>query len=135
MQLNINGPAYYEQKFSLDVEVKELFKLLVKTVEDKTYGDGMIIFDYCPVIAPKALLDQGLWENSVSYSKTLQRGTVFIQIDYQEYIEANVDKRKALIVASLLDSAKYLKKRIGKQFDYNKFEKDLLEATRYDKTI
>lgn len=51
--------------------------------------------------------------------------SVSLQINYEKYIEANIDEKKSLIVKNVVDSIKAIKTR-GK-IDFKLFESDMIK--------
>ena len=128
MELAIRKPAYYEQHYPMDKEIMIMYDFLMKDLSDKTYSLFVDHMDIVPVVAPQSLLDQGLWEEEVMYSKSISRVSVFKQIDFESYVNGDIETRIHLIVESIIEAGKMVKKRRTTKFNAKEFEKDVLDS-------
>lgn len=124
MNLNINSPAYYTQKFGVEDEIYWFFQELSCFVKDKNYSDVITTIGLVPIIAPKEELEKGLWKETKRCETKYGVASVSLQIDYEKYLGANMDEKKALIVKNIVDSVKAIKAK-GK-IDFNLFKEDMM---------
>ena len=125
MQLNINSPAYYSNEYGVDSEIHWMCREISRFMKDKNYSEKIDTIGIVPIVAPKELVDKGLWQEEVKYDMKFKLAYVSKQIEFDEYNLSNTDDRKSLIVKNILESVKSISRK-GK-FDYDKFQKDLLE--------
>ncbi len=132
MFFEVKGICYYQQLYETDKEILDMCKSISIYLDKQSYGNMVEQFDLNPVVAPQEILDQGLWEEEVSYPKLIKKVYVFKHIDYLKYMDGNVEMRKKLMVRCILEAGLMVKKKRGTKFNYKKFEKDILYVTGYD---
>lgn len=124
MDLNINSPAYYTRKFGVEDEIYWFCRELSYFVKEKNYSDIITIIGLVPIIAPKEELDKGLWKENKKCEPKSGFASVSLQIDYEKYVGANMDDKKALIIKNVVDSVKAVKSK-GK-INFNLFKEDMM---------
>jgi hypothetical protein len=125
MDLNINSPLYYKDIYGIDDEVYRMCRNISKFMKDKKYSDIIDIIAITPVIAPEDLQVDMKWRNSINYKIKCRLIGIRRSIDFEEYANSDIDNKCKLIIKNILESVKSISRK-GK-FDYDKFEKDLLE--------
>lgn len=123
MELYLNSPAYFSRKFGVDDEIYKMCRKLSKYMKDKEYSEIVDTISIFPIVAPKEELEDGGWKEEKRYSLKCGLVTVWKQIDYDLYCQADMETRKMLIIQNILDSVKSIHKKA--KFDYEKFEKDV----------
>jgi len=126
MILNINSPAYYTQKFGVDSELYALSRKISKSVQNKKYSDVIDTIGIVPIIAPKELLEDGLFKEKVHVSKSYKFADVELQINYDEFINSNDETKKKLYITNIIDSIKVLEKRLKRDFHGEEMINDIL---------
>ena len=121
MDLNINSPSYYKDIYGIDDNVYRMCKDIRNFMKDKKYSDIVAI---TPVIAPEDLDVDSKWRNSINYQIKYRVIDIRKSIDFDEYVNSDIDNKCRLIIKNILESVKAISRK-GK-LDYNKFEKDLL---------
>lgn len=124
MDLNINSPAYYTQKFGVEDEIYWFCRELACFVKEKNYSDVITTIGFVPIIAPREELEKGLWKETKKCEPKYRVASVSLQIDYEKYVDANMDEKKALIMKNVVDSVKAIKTK-GK-IDFNLFKEDMM---------
>lgn len=124
MELNINSPAYYSGKYGINDEIYYLCKMLSEYVQDKRYSNEINIIGITPIIAPPEILQEGLWKESKKCELRYGFASVSLQIDFEEFVEADVEKKKGLIIQNILKSVKCISKKGN--IDYKLFESDMM---------
>jgi len=94
MELTIYEPAYYSKINGSDPNIKSFLDKISSFVVDKTYSPVIFEIMIAPVVAPKEILDQGLWDESAKCWPSSNDAAVFIHIPYKEYVNASVDEKK-----------------------------------------
>lgn len=64
-----------------------------------------------------------MWKESKYVSLKCGFASVCLQIDYKEYVEADINKKKILIIDNILKSIKTIKSKA--KIDYRMFEDDI----------
>ncbi|MCR5607528.1 MAG: hypothetical protein K6G26_00510 [Lachnospiraceae bacterium] len=123
MKLNINSPAYYSEVYGIDDEVYRMCQNLRKYFMDKNYNDTIEAIGICPIIAPKAEITKGLWKEVKKVEIKHGFALVSLQMDYEIYINVDIEKKKAMIIENVLKSVQAIKSRA--KFDYKSFENDM----------
>lgn len=124
MELNINSPAYYSEKYGINDEIYCLCKMISEYVRDKRYSNAINIIGITPIIAPQDILQEGLWKELKKCEPRYGFASVSLRIDFEEYIEADVETKKGLIIQNILKSVKSISKRGS--VDYISFESDVI---------
>lgn len=124
MDLNINSPAYYTQKFGVEDEIYWFCRELSYFVKEKHYSDIITTIGLVPIIAPKEELEKGLWKETKKCETKYGFASISLQIDYEKYAGANMDEKKALMMKNVVDSVKAIKTK-GK-IDFNRFKEDMI---------
>lgn len=125
MDLNINSPSYYKDIYGIDDDVYRMCKNIRNFMKDKKYSDIIDIIAITPVIAPEDLDVDSKWRNSINYKIKYRLIDIRRSIDFEEYVNSDIDNKCRLIIKNILESVKSISRK-GK-FDYDMFEKDLLK--------
>ena len=123
MELNINSPAYYNNIYGVDDDIYHMCRTLSSYMRDKSYSDVINSVGVCPIVAPQEELGKGLWKETKKCETKYGFASVSLQIDYETYVGANMDEKKALIIKNVVDSVKAIKTK-GK-IDFNRFKEDM----------
>ena len=126
MELTIYEPAYYSKINGSDPNIKSFLDKISSFVVDKTYSPVIFEIMIAPVVAPKEILDQGLWDESAKCWPSSNDAAVFIHIPYKEYVNASVDEKKRLLLLSVFSAMERIEKK-GK-INMKQFKKDILEC-------
>lgn len=123
MELNINSPAYYKNIFGVDDDIYRMCRELSIFMKDKNYSDIISSVGVCPIVAPQQELDKGLWKETKKCELKYGFASVSLQIDYDAYVNADINQKKQLMIDNILKSVKAISKK-GK-IDYKQFEEDV----------
>lgn len=124
MELNINSPRYYKEIYGIDNEIYRLCQDIHIYFKDKSYSKIINIIGIIPIIAPKELLENGKYKERKYCSVVYGFADVNLFVDYEKYVGASIDEKKALIVKNVVDSVKAIKAK-GK-IDFNRFKEDMI---------
>lgn len=133
MKLDIKSPSYYEQHYTLDIEIIEMNNAIMGYIDHNQYSEVIKIVDIVPVVAPLELLEKGLWEEEIMFSRSVGRISVFKHVNYEKYMNGTVEERKKLTIKCVLEAIWMIKKKPGTKFNAKQLEKDLLEFVGYTK--
>ena len=123
MDLNINSPAYYTGVYGIDDEIYWMCRELAQYVKAREYSKFIKTVGIVPIIAPEGEIKEGLWKELKHVSLKCGFASVCLQIDYKEYVEADINKKKILIIDNILKSIKTIKSKA--KIDYRMFEDDI----------
>lgn len=124
MQLNINSPAYYSNQYGVDDEIYLMCREISRFMNDKNYSEKIDTVGIVPIIAPKELIQKGLWQQEIKYDMKIKLAYVSKWIDFDEYRSSDIEGRRILILKNILDSMKSISRKAN--LDYDSFKKDLL---------
>lgn len=124
MELNINSPAYFTEKYGVDDEVYKFCQKACRFFKDKEYSDCLHIIGIVPVAAPQELCNNEAWKEGEKFLNNKQAVSIVIKMDFEAYYNADsfgkVEQTKEMILAAV----KRIKSK-GK-FDYDRFREDLM---------
>jgi hypothetical protein len=120
-------PAFFSTEHGIDDEIYWFLRRISKFFEDKTYCESIEIIGLMPVVAPEDMLDEGAWKEFYKFDRKCKLIIVSRRTDYIAYLNADMEGRKRLMIENILVSVKSIKKK--EKFDYDQFEKDLIEFT------
>ena len=124
MELNINSPLYYKDKYGIDDVIAAYCQDLHMYFKDKNYSDVLTTIGVIPILAPVDAYDKGEWKEHVSFIAGNSVATVEIQMDLDLYLKATDEERILMYKDMILRAAKKVKSK-GK-FDVDSFQRDLL---------
>jgi len=126
MNFMINIPRLYGEEISIDDELHKFCSYISRSIDVKKYTDCLDTIGIVPIIASKENVSSDLKdETHVSLAYAFANASVITDLD--EYVKGDQDRKKELITDNILRSVKNVKNRIGKKFDFDNFEKDLLD--------
>jgi len=111
MELNINSPAYFTNQYGVIDEIYTMCRGLSEFVKEKQYSELVNIVGITPIVAPKSLLDQGLFKEVRKCDLPYGFASVSLQMDYDTFISADVEKKKKMIIDNIEKSIKAIPKK------------------------
>ena len=123
MELNINSPSYYKDIHGIDDEIYWMCRDLHDYMLDKKYSDVVDIIGICPIIAHKEEVELGKWKEYKRCEAKAGFADVHLHTDYNTYINADMEKKKSLMIDNILRSVKVIANRA--KLDYKTFESDV----------
>ena len=129
MSLNINMPSYYTQVYGVDNDIYKMCRLIEKSIDVKRYSDTLDSIGIVPIIAPFEKIECGLYKEVKRISLKSKVATVSIHTDFHSLFSADAEQRKEMIIDNILRSLQYIKRRLGKPFDYEGIEKSILSLS------
>ena len=124
MELNINSPAYFSDRYGIDDDVYRYCQKLYTFFKDKQYSNSLSIIGIIPVVAPKELYEAGQWKESVKLIGGAACAIITIRLDFESYYSADSKGKIVLTRDAVLKAVKKIKSK--GRFDFGGFEKDLL---------
>ena len=128
MNFRINSPSYYTQIHGIDDEIYKICLSLSKNIDVTRYTAELDSIAITPIVAPIEETNDGKWKEVKIVSLSYRYADISLQIDYQKYVFSDLLCKKELLIDNLLKSLLVVKKKLGKRFDYNNIEKDILLA-------
>ena len=125
MELNINSPSYFTRQYGVIDEIYDMCRDIRYWVKDKHYSPVVDIVGIVPIIAPKEVIESGLHKEVKKCEAKAGFASVSLHIDYEAYVNADIDGKKKLIVNNVLASVKAIQSRA--KIDYAEFSKDIMQ--------
>ena len=125
MELNINSPSYFTSQYGVIDEIYDMCREIRYWVKDKHYSPVVDIVGIVPNIAPKEVIDSGLCKETKKCETKAGFASVCLQIDYETYVDADIDEKKKLIIYNVLASVKAIHSRA--KIDFTAFSKDIMQ--------
>ncbi len=126
MNLFINSPSHYTQKYGVIDEVYAMCEYISKSIDIKNYTDAIDTIGIVPMIAPDIVLESADWKERKYVSTTYRMASISISSDYKQFYNGDVSVKKEIILKNILDSLKIVKKKLKGKFDYDQIERDIL---------
>lgn len=123
MELNINSPLFFKDKYGIDDDVYIFCQQLHQFFKDKEYSDTLKTVGIIPILAPNESYERGEWKERVSMISGNSVATIYIRMNYEEYIDADESDKKRMYKEMIIGAIKKVKGK-GK-FDHEIFCKDL----------
>ncbi len=123
MELNVNSPAYYKDRYGIDDEVYSFFQKAYLFFLNKEYSETLKIVGIVPIVAPKELYDSGAWNESVRLINDNRCAIVSLRINFEEYHSADSKEKIQLTKDLILKALCKIKSKVD--FDYEVFKRDL----------
>lgn len=130
MNLFINSPSYYTREYGVDDEVYKFYSYLSKHIDVTCYTDCLDTIGIVPMIAPRDVLAEINWKKRVHVSQAYRMADVSLSADFEKYHFGNFDIRKQVILENLFESMMCIRKRLGKNFNYEMMKRDLEQAAK-----
>ena len=126
MSLYINSPAYFTRQHGIDEEVYKLCSAISKAIDISQYTECLDTVGITPIIAPKHLIDAGVWKEERRVSTASRMASISLCIDYEAYLNGNSGQRSAIILEHILYSLQVVKKRLKDQLEYERLARDII---------
>lgn len=121
LNLFINSPAYYTQKYGVDDDIYKLCSYISNNMDITKYTTAIDTMAITPIIAPKELDPEKLKKEKIF----VRAADISIPLSFENYINASISERKKMIIENIIISAKILKKKLKYKFDLEVFLLDL----------
>ena len=125
MELNINFLSYFTILFGFIDDIYSMCRGISKHVENKQYSDLVDIVCITPIIAPKDIIEQGLFKQEKKCDIKYGFASVSLWIDYDEYLKADITDKQIMIVKNILASIKTISRKA--KIDYKQFCEDIFQ--------
>lgn len=129
MNLFINTPAYYGKKHGIDEEIYKMCNHISKNIDVTRYTKHIDTIGIVPIIAPKT----EDWKEEKHISLTYRMASVSIREDYDEYCNADINTKKAIMIQNIKKSLFVVKKRLKGNFNYEQMVQDIESVLLYEK--
>jgi len=131
MRLKIYDVAYYTKEYGVIKEISALCQDISDYVESKSYSEMVNYIRFGPVVAPKEILEKGLWKEYKKIWPSSKDAAIVVHIDFDTYVNATIEGKKKLIIENLLKAVKSISKKA--KIDYTLFEKDIMDFCKKNK--
>ena len=120
MSLNVNSPAYYSNVHGIDNDIYRLQQLITKNIDVRNYTDVIDAIGIVPVIAPEHIMGE-----MKKFHIKARFASIWLRIDYEKYLNSDLEEKKQLILQNIFDSLYVVRKRLGRKFDYERIVNDI----------
>ena len=127
--LEIMSPSPFSRYYGINDEVYRMQRAIEKNIDVTKYSTIIHTISIGPIIAPPE--DQFIKEIK-NVSKAYGYATIRLYSDFDEYLAADDNKKKEIILENIFRSLKYVRKRVGPDFDYNRLCSDILKLVSVD---
>ena len=120
--LEIISPYPFSNYYGINDEVYRMQRAIEKNIDVTKYSNIIHHIRISPIIAPPE--DQFIKEKKY-VSKAYGYALICLYSDFDEYLAADDNKKKEIILENIFRSLKYVRKRVGPDFDYNRLCSDI----------
>ncbi len=113
--------------FGILEEVYSMCRCIEKNIDIVNYTSEIDTIGITPIIAPDDAINKGLWKEYKQVSLGYRFANISLSIDYADYVSSGISRKKHLIIENILKSLFLIKQHLGKNFDYEAIEKDMLD--------
>lgn len=117
MNLFINSPAYYTRKYGIEDEIYKLCRYISKNIDIAKYTTAIDTM----AITPKQLEPDKLRKENIF----VRAADISVPLSFEDYVNADIEAKKRMIIKNIIDSAKVLKKKLKSKFNLEMFLNDL----------
>ena len=126
MELNINTPAYFTQRYGVDDEVYRFCQRVQRYFQDREYSDTLHTIGIAPAAAPRELYDEGAWTESVRLIGGKSCAAISVRMDFEEYYHADSAEKIRLTKRMILKAVRMIRSK--GRCEYDAFVRDFDEA-------
>lgn len=121
MNLFINSPVYYTQQYGIDDDIYKFFSYIANSIDITKYTSIIDTIAITPIIAPKELEPDKLRKERIF----VRAADISIPLSFEDYVNADVNGKKKMVIDNIINSAKILKKKLKSKFNLEMFLSDL----------
>ena len=126
MNIYINSPSYYTEEFGIIQDVYDMCNYISRNIDIKKYTSIIDTVGITPIIAPSQVIEQNEMKEIKYISKTYRMANIALFVDYLQYVDGDVYKKKRIILDNILSSLKCLKNKLKNSFDYDMLYSDVM---------
>ena len=121
LNLFINSPVYYTQKYGIQDEIYKMCSYISSNIDITKYTTEVDTIAITPIIAPKELGPDKL-RKEIIFARAAD---ISIPLSFEDYVNADIDQKKKMIIENIINSAKILKKKLKSKFNLEMFLNNL----------
>lgn len=121
MNLFINSPVYYTQKYGIQDEIYKMCSYISSNIDITKYTTEVDTIAITPIIAPKELGPDKL-RKEIIFARAAD---ISIPLSFEDYVNADIDQKKKMVIENIINSAKILKKKLKSKFNLEMFINNL----------
>ncbi|TDL92412.1 dihydrolipoamide succinyltransferase [Vibrio vulnificus] len=119
-----------------EIIFSEEFRLLrneaeqkLKSLENNDYGNAVEDIGIIPIIVnlTPEIIEGGFFKERVKFSKKNKDADIRMRIDYHDFLNGDLQKKKELLLKNIIESVRALGQKVKKDFDSTKLERDIIE--------
>ena len=121
LNLFINSPVYYTQKYGIQDEIYKMCSYISSNIDITKYTTEVDTIAITPIIAPKELGPDKL-RKEIIFARAAD---ISIPLSFEDYVNADIDQKKKMVIENIINSAKILKKKLKSKFNLEMFINNL----------
>ncbi|MBS6953375.1 MAG: hypothetical protein KH230_09075 [Enterocloster asparagiformis] len=125
MELNVNSPAYFTERFGVDDQVYRMCQQTYEYLREREYSQTLHVIGIMTVAAPEELYENGTWSEGLRFLDNKNTAAIRVKLDFARYRDGDSAVRVRIMREAILRAVKKVKAK-GK-FAYEEFERDLHE--------
>jgi len=98
----------------IDDEIYKMCNAISKNIDVTHYTELIDTIGIVPIIAP---LNER-WEEEKKISLTYRMASIALKSNYDDYCNGDINNKKKMMIENILNSLKYVKKRLKGNFNY-----------------
>ena len=127
MNLYINSPSYYTQRYGIIDEIYEMCLAISKKIDITSYTDALDTIGITPIIVPDSEKSDGQWLECRKVSIPARMASLSLCLDFERFYDADINDKKIMILENILFSLSVVKKKLKERFDYKQIHTDISE--------
>lgn len=121
LNLFINSPVYYTQKYGVEDEIYKLNYYISHNIDITKYTSVIDTIAITPIIAPKELEPDKLKKEMIF----ARAADISVPLSFNDYVDADIGEKKKMVIDNIINSFKILKKKLKSKFNFELFLSDL----------
>ena len=126
MNLYINSPSYYTQRYGIIDEIYEMCLAISKKIDITSYTDALDTIGITPIIVPDSEKSDGQWLECRKVSIPARMASLSLCLDFERFYDADINDKKIMILENILRSLYVIKKKLKNKFDYECMKFDIV---------
>ena len=121
LNLFINSPVYYTQQYGIQDDIYKMCSYISSNTDITKYTTVIDTMAITPIIAPRELGPDNL-RKEIIFARAAD---ISIPLSFEDYVDADIDEKKKMVIENIINSAKILKKKLKSKFNLKMFLNDL----------
>lgn len=117
MNLFLNSPSHYTQKFGVIEEVYMMCQYISQNINVRNYTDSLDTIGIVPMIAPPEIINEANWKEIKHINTRFRIASIALYSDYEQFCSADLNDKK-IVLENILDSLKVIKSMLRTILNY-----------------